>query len=139
MQISESARKMNKKIYKIRNFYKIFCLIIFLNAMTKCIILDNIGLNVVHEVIKGSEAKNMITTNAILGGLAYGATINEITGNIASKTQTFKSEKFYDRKDVNRCIESALLYSPTFLFGGADACTRMSPDATFIDWPIKLF
>ena len=51
---------------------KIIFSVAVLLFVTNCVLLDNLGLNMVKPTIKGSEAKNLILTNALMGAGASG-------------------------------------------------------------------
>ena len=119
---------------------KIIFSVAVLLFVTNCVLLDNLGLNMVKPTIKGSEAKNLILTNALMGAGASGNSSAVATSIATYNTVGLKDDKFYDKTDVDSCAETVLVINAA---GGASngvaigslACNGIREHKMLIDWP----
>ena len=118
--------------------------VIFL--MSNCVLLDNLGLNMVKETIKGSDAKNQILTRALIGAALSGSNTTFATSLATYNTKHIKDNKFYNKQDVDDCSDKIAIANyvsnTSATMGvavGSYACGPINEHKTLIDWPIALF
>ncbi|MBK8396060.1 MAG: TIGR04452 family lipoprotein [Leptospiraceae bacterium] len=118
--------------------------VIFL--VSNCVLLDSLGLNLLKETIKGSEAKNQILTSALVGAAASGSSATFASSQATYNTKNIKDNKFYDKKDVDDCADKILVANALSnntvnmqIAIGSYACNEIREHKMFIDWPIPLF
>jgi small lipoprotein (TIGR04452 family) len=123
----------------------IFSLVVLL-FVSNCVVLDSLGLNLVKDTVKGSEAKNQILTSALMGAAASGSDLTFASSQATYNTKNLKDNKFYDKSDVDDCadrIAVANFASNTAatmrIAVGSYICSPINEHKTFIDWPISLF
>lgn len=112
--------------------------------VSNCVVLDNLGLNLVKGTVKGSEAKNQILTGALIGAAATGSGTAMIGSLVTYNTKGIKDAMFYDKNDVDDCAEQIILFNATANYTngfplGSILCKEIREHKTFIDWPIPLF
>ncbi|HMV45283.1 MAG TPA: TIGR04452 family lipoprotein [Leptospiraceae bacterium] len=112
--------------------------------VTNCVLIDSLGLNVTHATIKGSEAKNLILTNALAGAALSGAAGTSVaTAIVTYNTKGIKDSKFYDKDDVDACANNVLAVNyaavrSTGVAPGDLGCGSIREHKMIIDWPVPL-
>ena len=116
-------------------------------SISNCVVLDNLGLNLVKDTVQGSQAINQILTGALVGAAASGSTTTFATALATYNTKGLKHSKFYDKDDVDACADKVIVVANAVsnnqytrgLAVGDVACAPIREHKTFIDWPVSLF
>jgi small lipoprotein (TIGR04452 family) len=109
------------------------CCLIF----QQCILLDTIGLTLPERSVTGREAKDTITTKAVLGGLAGGVSADIVFTLLAPTFAKVKDSAYYNKTDVDKCAEDAMLINVVTVNIGGFNC-NLREHKLLIDWPVPI-
>ncbi len=88
---------------------------------TNCLALDKFGV-VYPDSVSGSEAKSMIMEKAILGALIHSSNSDFILAIIAPELAKVKTDRYYNKVDVEKCASDALLINAITVNIGGFTC-----------------
>ncbi|MCB1142543.1 MAG: TIGR04452 family lipoprotein [Leptospiraceae bacterium] len=112
--------------------------ILIVMLLSNCIVMDTIGFSS-PESIKGDEAKMMIISNAVVGATEGGYSGNNTPAFslIADKLAGINPESYYDRSEVEKCAQEALVINLTGADIGGYTC-NLKEHKKLINWPIPI-
>lgn len=117
---------------------RIVFFVILLFSLHTCIILDTLGTSLPPEQsLKGSEAKDIIITNAIIGASVSGITNDIILAFMANKLAGIEDWAYYDKADVDKCAADALLINLITIDIGGYNCD-LQKHKIIQNWPIPV-
>lgn len=107
---------------------------IILTFLSNCYLLDTLNITWPwNGVIKGSEAKDQIVTNAIIGGIASGRNApDRILAIVADQLANVNENRFYLKTDVDKCAREALIINAVTVNVGGFNC-NLVPRKYIID------
>ncbi len=121
---------------------KILVSLIFVLAISNCIVLDKLSLSV-PESVTGKEAKDIIVTAAVTG--AYISTaiegrvpLDALLSFVSDKLAGVKETAYYDKFEVDQCAADAQLINVVTIRVGGFTC-NLKEHKTFTNWPVQIF
>ncbi|MEM7184078.1 MAG: TIGR04452 family lipoprotein [Spirochaetota bacterium] len=140
--IIELLSKINKQPLSLTNssycsLKKVLILTILLFLSHSCIIMDTLGTSLGEESVKGTEAKDIIITNAVIGASVNGIQNDIILAFMANKLAGIEDWAYYDKSEVDKCADEALIINLITIDIGGFNC-NLQKRKIIQNWPVPI-